>query len=109
MGHCKRPHHQGASIPSLLQDDGSLVHSAHEKANLLAKHFSGKMSVPNPEQTPPTMPHTIKDTLLEVKTSDSEVREKLLEVDENKAMGARPQPSWHWILRVPSTGCGTKS
>ncbi|XP_045105871.1 uncharacterized protein LOC123501228 [Portunus trituberculatus] len=78
---------RGASISSLLQEDGSLAHSAHEKANLLAKHFAGKMSVPDPEKTPPTMPHTIKDTLLEVKTSESEVRKKLLEVDENKATG----------------------
>ncbi|MPC35798.1 hypothetical protein E2C01_029234 [Portunus trituberculatus] len=79
---------RGASILSLLQDDGSLAHLAHEKPNLLARHFAKKMHVPDPERTPLTMPHIIKDTLLEVKTSESEVRKKLLEVDKNQATGS---------------------
>ncbi|MPC46455.1 hypothetical protein E2C01_040175 [Portunus trituberculatus] len=42
-------------------DDGTLAHSAHEKANLLARHFAGKMSVPDPERPSPTMLQIIKD------------------------------------------------
>lgn len=33
------------SIPSLLEKDGSLVHTSRDKANLLARHFAGEMYV----------------------------------------------------------------
>ena len=49
--------HQGFSlddsIPSLSKPDGSLVTHDQNKAQLLAAHFSTKMTIVDPEHAPP--------------------------------------------------------
>ena len=78
---------RGNTIPSLQREDGSLAHTAQDKADLLARYFAGKMCVPDPGRTPPTLPHIIKDRLETVTTSEEEVRELLIKVDVKKAVG----------------------
>ncbi|MPC46573.1 hypothetical protein E2C01_040294 [Portunus trituberculatus] len=63
VGHCERPAGMMAVWPT-----------QHMIRPTSWRNTTGKMSVPDPERTPATMPHTIKDILLEVKTSESEVR-----------------------------------
>ena len=79
---------RGTSIPSLLREDGSLAHSAQDKANLLARQFAGKMTIPEPERTIPALPHIIKDTLTDIKVSEVEIKNALLKMDEKKASGS---------------------
>ena len=43
-------------IPPLNNTDGSVATNSKAKAQLLALHFSGKMTVPDPERAPPTVP-----------------------------------------------------
>ena len=78
---------RGNTIPSLQREDGSLAHTAQDKADLLARYFAGKMCVPDPDKTPPTLPQIIKDKLETVTTSEVEVRDLLLKVDVKKAVG----------------------
>ena len=46
-----------------------------------------KMCIPDPGRTPPTLPDVVSDKLVLVKTSEREVKNILLKVDENKAVG----------------------
>ena len=78
---------RGNTIPSLQREDGSLAHTAQDKADLLAKYFAGKMRVPDPHKTPPTLPQIIKEKLEIVQTSEVEVKVFLSEVDVKKAVG----------------------
>ena len=78
---------KGNATPPLLREDGSVAHTAQDKANLLASHFSKKMCVPDPEKTPPSLPQIISDKLVTVTTSACEVKSVLLKVDEKKAQG----------------------
>ena len=64
-----------------------MAHFALEKANLLAQHFARKMSITDPERTPPTLPDLVSDKLVTVITSESEVKNILRSVDVNKAVG----------------------
>ena len=54
---------KGGTIPSLLQENGSLVHTALDKANLLVKHFIKKMCVPDSEKSTPSLPTIISEKL----------------------------------------------
>ena len=82
---------QGASrddtVPPLQRGDGSVAQTARDKANLLAKHFSDKMCVSDPDREPPTLPEVVKDKLKTVVTSEVEVKTLLSELDVSKAMG----------------------
>ena len=80
---------RNSTLPSLVLEDGSVAHTAQEKADLLAKHFSGKMCVPNPKSVPPTLLRVVSDSdsLVTVRTSEAEVRALLLQLDINKAVG----------------------
>ena len=40
---------QGNTIPPLSRSDGSVVQTACDKVNLLAKHFTEKMCMPDPD------------------------------------------------------------
>ena len=76
-----------STVPPLQREDGVMAHSALDKANLLAKHFAGKMCIPDPERTPPTLPDVVSDKLVLVRTSESEVKDILRKLDVNKAVG----------------------
>ena len=78
---------KGNTLPSLLREDGSLAHAAQDKANLLARHFSSKMCVPDPDKLPPSLPTLVSEKLETVKTSEAEVKNILLKVDQKKAVG----------------------
>ncbi len=52
---------QVTTIPSLVRGNGSIAHTAQDKANLLAKLFAGKMCIPDPDKTPPTPSEIIKE------------------------------------------------
>ena len=66
---------------SLQRENGEVAHSALDKANLLARHFAKKMRIPDSERTPPTLPDLVRDKLVLVKTSESEVKSILREVN----------------------------
>ena len=70
---------KGGTIPSLLWVNGSLAHTALDKANLLDKHFAEKICDPNPENQHPSLPTIIREKL---KTSEVEVKTLLLKVEE---------------------------
>ena len=64
-----------------------MAQTATDKANLLAKHFTEKMCVPHPERPPPTPPTIVKNKLVYVQTSEAEVKQLLLDLDVEKAVG----------------------
>ncbi|XP_045137187.1 uncharacterized protein LOC123519749 [Portunus trituberculatus] len=76
------------TIPSLSRGDGSMAHTAQDKANVLAKHFAGKMCIPNLEKAPPTLPEIVQDKIVTVKTNEIEVRKVLLNLNGKKGCGA---------------------
>ena len=65
---------RGSTIPPLHRSDGTVAQTAGDEVNLLAKHFTEKMCVPDPERPPPTLPDIVKDKLLCVTTSEVEVQ-----------------------------------
>ena len=79
---------RGSTIPPLHRGDGTIVQCARDKANLLAKHFSDKMCVSNPEKPPPTLPSVVKDKLSFATTNEVEVKAVLLKLDVTKAVGS---------------------
>lgn len=78
---------RGTTIPPLHRGDGSMAHSACDKADLLARHFTDKMRVSDPERPPPTLPNIVKDKLLRLTTREAEVKAVMLKLDEEKAVG----------------------
>ena len=78
---------RGNTIPSLVREDGSMAHTAQDKANLLAKHFSSKMCISDPGRTPQKVTTVVRESLKTVKTSEQEVKALLLKLDVNKAVG----------------------
>ncbi|KAG0692776.1 hypothetical protein GWK47_027749 [Chionoecetes opilio] len=73
--------------PPLIRGDSSVAHTARDKANILAMHFTKKMCVPDPVRTPPTLPEIVSDRLVKVVTSEAEVKVLLLNLDVQKAVG----------------------
>ncbi|KAG0720260.1 hypothetical protein GWK47_006869 [Chionoecetes opilio] len=55
---------KGNNIPSLLREDGSVAHTAQDKANFLASHFAGKIHIADLERSPPTLPDIISEKLV---------------------------------------------
>ena len=78
---------RGNIIPLLHWSDGSVAQTARDEVNLLAKHFTEKMCVPDPERPPPTLPDIVKDKLLCVTTSEVEAKAVLLKLDVQKVVG----------------------
>lgn len=75
------------TVPPLQRGDGSVAQTARDKANLLARHFSEKMNISDPDRAPPTLPEVTKDKLVTVVTSEWEVKKLLSILDESKAVG----------------------
>ena len=82
---------QGATrdgvIPPLISPEGKVALKTQDKVDLLARHFANKMTVPNPELTPPSLPILTSEMLSSLKTSHFELERLLREVKETKAMG----------------------
>ena len=76
-----------SDIPPLTRPDGSVAVSNKDKAELLATHFSSKMTVPDPSHTPPKIPPLTKATLEILTVTEEEVKKLLLQTDPNKAIG----------------------
>lgn len=83
--------HQGLApddcIPPLTRPDGTVATRDKEKAQLLATHFSAKMTVPDPKRKLPSIPVQTKATLGKLTITTQEVRKQLIKVDSNKALG----------------------
>lgn len=75
------------TIPPLLRGDGSSAHSTQDKADLLAEHFSQKMTVPDPFRATPSLPLVTKDKLSWITLSKDEVHIALRNLEEAKAVG----------------------
>ncbi|KAL0821757.1 hypothetical protein ABMA28_005179 [Loxostege sticticalis] len=74
------------TLPPLQKPDGSLAHTATEKANLFADLFASNSRLDTGSKHPPTLPHC--DSLMpEITVFNKEVRRSLLSLDVNKASG----------------------
>ena len=76
-----------SSIPPLVDSSGETVYSSRDKVELLAKHFSQKMTVPQPSRPPPSLPVVAGVKLTSLSTTVSEVRAALAALEETKAVG----------------------
>ncbi|XP_063829236.1 uncharacterized protein LOC135078639 [Ostrinia nubilalis] len=74
------------SLPPLLEPDGSLAHSAEEKANLFATLFADNSRLDVAGKTPPSLPPA-SSTMREVRIRQREVLNVLRSLDVNKASG----------------------
>ncbi|KAJ0177088.1 hypothetical protein K1T71_007097 [Dendrolimus kikuchii] len=74
------------SLPPLLRPDGSLAHTAEEKANLLATLFAESSRLDTNGATPPHLPHS-GTSMAEIHIRQKEVRKTLKALDVNKASG----------------------
>ena len=75
-----------STLPPLLKPDGSLAHSANEKANLFASLFASNSRLDAGSNQPPTIPRC-DSTMLEITLHNKEVRRALHCLDVNKASG----------------------
>ena len=74
-------------IPPLNNSDGSIATRSCEKAEVLASHFSRKMTVSDPGRLPPAVPRLTNATIEDVILSTEEVKKQLQSIDSNKALG----------------------
>ena len=74
-------------IPPLYTENGSVASTTQAKVDVLAQHFSRKMTVPEPEKPPPTPTMVAASKLSLVTTSEREVRAALSSLEETKAVG----------------------
>ena len=75
------------AIPPLIRPDGSVAMRNRDKAELLAAHFSSKMSVPDPLRAPPKLPSLTRASLESLTVTSEEVKNLLLQTDPKKALG----------------------
>ena len=75
------------SIPPLTTPDGSVVTRDQDKAQMLAAHFSSKMTCPDPKCAPPPVPVLTKATLGNITITTEEVFQQLQKLDPKKALG----------------------
>ena len=74
------------TIPPLTED-GCTATTASEKVNLLARHFSKKMTIPDPTRSSPSPPVVAGSKLTSLTITEGEVRAALSTLDETKAVG----------------------
>ena len=75
------------AIPPLNKSDGTVATSNVEKAELLATHFSRKMTVPDPLRHPPVLHKRTCLRLTDMDITNKQVKQLLLSSDINKASG----------------------
>jgi len=78
---------QDDTIPPLTKPDKTTAITSEEKAQVLATHFASKMSVPDLDLIPPSVPLYTKATLKTISIKVDEVKKILRHLDTNKAMG----------------------
>ncbi|KAG0727741.1 hypothetical protein GWK47_033998 [Chionoecetes opilio] len=74
-------------IPPLNKADGSVATRSCEKAEVLTAHFSGKMTVSDPDRLPPAVARLTNATLDSITLTTEEVKRQLQLVDPKKALG----------------------
>ncbi|KAJ2947549.1 hypothetical protein O0L34_g17337 [Tuta absoluta] len=74
------------TLPPMLKPDGSLAHSASEKANLFASLFASNSRLDAGSKQPPTVPRC-DSSMSEIAVHIKEVRRVLCSLDVNKASG----------------------
>lgn len=74
------------SLPSLRKPDGSLAHSAKEKADLLGSLFASNSTLDDGGKTPPTIP-VCEYTMPEIRITQCSVRRALGSLDVSKSSG----------------------
>ena len=75
------------SIPPLTRPDGSVAIDSIDKAELLASFFASKMTVPDPDCSPPKLPSRTNARLSTLRTNMHEVERHLRDIDVKKALG----------------------
>lgn len=75
-----------SSLPSLHKEDGSLAHSAKEKADLLGSLFAENSNLDDGGKQPPTIPWC-KTTMPDIKFHQNSVRKALFSLDVHKSSG----------------------
>ncbi|KAJ8705145.1 hypothetical protein PYW07_010972 [Mythimna separata] len=74
------------TLPPLVRPDGTLAHTAREKAGLFASLFAHNSRLDTGSATPPTLPHC-GTSMPEVRIRNKEVLRALCRLDVNKASG----------------------
>ncbi|CAG4989213.1 unnamed protein product [Colias eurytheme] len=74
------------SFPPLFKPDGSLAHSAKEKADVFAFHFSTNSRLDPTNVIPPSIPHC-GSLMPEIRIKQKEVLNEMRNLDINKASG----------------------
>ncbi|KAJ8703596.1 hypothetical protein PYW07_017520 [Mythimna separata] len=74
------------TLPPLVRPDGTLAHTAREKAGLFASLFAHNSRLDTGSATPPTLPHC-GTSMPEVRIRNKEVLRALCRLDVNKAGG----------------------
>lgn len=85
------------TLPPMLRPDGTLAHTATEKANLFASLFAGNSRLDANRANPPTLPHC-GAFMPSITIHTKEVRKALQNLDVNKASGPDGIPAR--LLRV---------
>ena len=74
-------------IPSMTKPDGDMAITSQDKADHLAREFSQKMRIPEPDRQLPTLPRLVALSLESVMISEEAVRRHLKSVNTKKASG----------------------
>ena len=85
------------NIPPLNKYDGTVASTSQEKADLLGRMFSNKMTVPDPERDPPHLPMMCQVPLTDIEVHQERVRKLLQGINTKKAIG--PDDVSPFILR----------
>lgn len=75
------------SLPPLIKPDGSLAHTAEEKANLFASLFAESSRLDPGDARPPACPDGCGSSMLDIRIHQKDVRRVLRNLDVNKASG----------------------
>ena len=75
------------TLPPLLKPDGSLAHSAEEKANLFASLFAESSRLNPGGARPPPSPDGCETSMSDIRIHQKDVRRVLSSLDVNKASG----------------------
>ena len=76
------------TIPPLTRQDGTTAVSSKEKAHLLADIFSAKMTIADPNRSPPQLAQECDQTVTTVEVTQKRVEHLLKAVDVRKASGS---------------------
>ncbi|KAJ8736918.1 hypothetical protein PYW07_000189 [Mythimna separata] len=80
------------TLPPLVKPDGTLAHTAREKAGLFASLFAHNSRLDTSRATPPSLPHC-DSSMSEVRIRNKEVLRALCRLDVNKASGPDGVPA----------------